>query len=214
MQHLKAVTLGDGSVGKTCLLISYTENKFPGEHIPTVFDNYACNVMTGNGVVVHLDLWDTAGQEDYDRLRPLSYPQSDVFLLCFSLISQTSLANVVSKWAPEIRAFDARNGTNTPIILVGTKLDIRNDPMQHPKEQAASYNGMHNCSTAKVVSYEEGLATSKKLGCDAYIECSALTQDGLKLVFDQAIQVALDKKQRDRKAAQKEQQCKAMCAIM
>ena len=62
-----------------------------------------------------------AGQEDYDRLRPLSYPQTDVFLICFAVNSVTSFQNVREKWSPEVKHYCP----NTPVLLMGMKGDLR-----------------------------------------------------------------------------------------
>ena len=80
---IKCVVVGDGAVGKTCLLWAYAKNEFPTDYVPTVFDNYSVKVPIGTETY-HLGLFDTAGQEDYDDLRPLSYPQTDIFLVCYS----------------------------------------------------------------------------------------------------------------------------------
>jgi Ras-related C3 botulinum toxin substrate 1 len=84
LRPLKITTVGDGMIGKTCLLITFTHNEFPQEYIPTVFDNHACNMIVENREY-NLTLWDTAGQEDYERLRPLSYPNVSMFFFLINL---------------------------------------------------------------------------------------------------------------------------------
>ena len=174
---IKCVVVGDGAVGKTSLLISFTTDSFPGEYIPTVFDNYSANILF-DGKPVNLGMWDTAGQEDYDRIRPLSYPGADVFLLCFSIANPTSYENVKSKWYPEVSHFSE----DIPIILVGTKQDLRKDivTIERLKDQ-------HQVPITRA----EGLKLKKEIRAVNYVECSALTQEGVRDVFNEAVKVVL-----------------------
>jgi len=171
---LKCVVVGDGAVGKTSLLISYTRNAFPEDYVPTVFDNYTADVLF-NGKPVTLGLWDTAGQEDYDKLRPLSYPMTDVFLVCFSIISNTSFQNVTDKWIEELK----EHQPDTPIVLCGLKSDLRHDSKNISLD-----------AKWEEVSKASAQALAKELGAP-YRECSALTQEGLKAVFEEVIRIGL-----------------------
>jgi len=175
------------------MLMSYSMKKFPKDYIPTVFDNYSANVIV-NGKQIALGLWDTAGQEDYDKLRPLSYPQTDIFLLCFSVDSRHSFENLKKKWAIEVKTHQP----NAPIIMVGTKLDMRTPG-----------------SGEDYVQSEEGEFMLKQMVKEGYnvvkyIECSALDPDlneqGLKRVFDEAIKTVLQARQKPKK--------KSMCLIL
>jgi Ras-related C3 botulinum toxin substrate 1 len=173
MKTVKCVVVGDGAVGKTSLLISYTTKSVLTEYIPTIFDNYSANCMV-DGVIVHISLWDTAGEEEYDRLRPLSYYETDIFLVGFSVISPVSLSNVRNKWVPEINHF----APNTPYILVGTKSDLRND---------LNVLSMLKDRGITPISYDQGVSLAKEIGAVKYMECSSIHHRGVNEIFNQAI---------------------------
>lgn len=177
MLEIKCVLVGDGVDDiKTKMLISYTTNAFPGEYVPTVFDNYSSDLCV-DGKPIKLGLWNTAQQEDYDRLRRLSYPGTDVVLLVFSLVSPPSFESILNKWAPEIR----HHLPNVPMILVGENLHLRKD------SEARAQNKIK----AMPITHEEGEAMARKVGACKYMECSSLTQQGLKEVFDDACRLVI-----------------------
>ncbi|KAF6158456.1 hypothetical protein GIB67_022053 [Kingdonia uniflora] len=205
-RFIKCVTVGDGAVGKTCMLISYTSNTFPTDYVPTVFDNFSANVVV-DGSTVNVGLWDTAGQEDYNRLRPLSYRGADVFLLAFSLISRASYENIAKKWMAELRHY----APNVPIVLVGTKLG-KTDPsslidiihflvdfwlsdLRDGKQFLMDHPGAATITTAQAshlyLADGQGEELKKRIGAAVYIECSSKTQQNVKTVFDAAIKVVL-----------------------
>ncbi|XP_019086822.1 PREDICTED: rac-like GTP-binding protein ARAC7 isoform X2 [Camelina sativa] len=190
-KFIKCVTVGDGAVGKTCMLICYTSNKFPTDYIPTVFDNFSANVAV-DGQIVNLGLWDTAGQEDYSRLRPLSYRGADIFVLAFSLISKASYENVLKKWMPELRRF----APNVPIVLV----DLRDDK---------GYLADHT----SVITSSQGEELRKQIGAAAYIECSSKTQQNVKAVFDTSIKVVLQPPRRKEVTRRKQKHRRSGCSI-
>jgi small GTP-binding protein len=164
MESVKLVAVGDGNVGKTALLVTYAENSFPFEHVPTVFDNYTAGTEF-KGKNICLNIWDTAGQEEYARLRALSYPETDIFLACFDVENKNSYANM-TKWITEIR----HHAPEAKVLLVATKIDMRKE-------------------VPNAISMEEGKALAEKLHVDGYAECSAMLRDGVTEVFEAALEI-------------------------
>jgi len=173
----KLVIVGDGACGKTCLLIVFSKGTFPEFYVPTVFENYVADVEV-DSKHVELALWDTAGQEDYDRLRPLSYPDSHVILICFAVDSPDSLDNVNEKWIAEVLHFCQ----GLPILLVACKKDLRGD--QHTIDELRKTN-------QEPVSTQNGLGVAQKIGAYKYLECSAKDGEGVREVFEHATRAAL-----------------------
>jgi len=163
-RQVKLVAVGDGAVGKTSLLIRFAKNQFKDDYIPTVFENFVADIVV-DGASHEIGLWDTAGQEDYDRLRPLSYPDSHVVIICFAVNHPESLDNVKEKWSPEVFHYCP----NVPIILIGTKADIRNSDTKQTLITTETANKMATDIKAK-----------------KYMECSAKTGTGIKEIFETA----------------------------
>eukprot|EP00708_Paratrimastix_pyriformis_P000897 EC836162.1.p1 GENE.EC836162.1~~EC836162.1.p1 ORF type:complete len:192 (+),score=16.00 EC836162.1:22-576(+) len=157
----KIVTLGDGAVGKTSLLIRYRDGQFKDGYVPTIFDNFPLRRDIG-GKSMNIMYWDTAGQEEYERLRALSYPGATCFVLCFSVDLRSSYTNVDTKWIPQLGQY-----RDKPIILVGTKADLR-------------------ASRPDCITRAEGESMAKKIGAVAYMECSAKTGEGIDAIFTRA----------------------------
>ncbi|KAM0449700.1 hypothetical protein ACHAPV_005886 [Trichoderma viride] len=191
----KLVLLGDGASGKTSLLNVFTRGYFPTVYEPTVFENYVHDIFVDN-VHIELSLWDTAGQEEFDRLRSLSYDDTDLIVLCYSVDSKDSLENVESKWVGEI----ADNCPGVKLVLIALKCDLRQMGEDEPEEADAAAAADSNAQREKppTITYDEGLEVAKRIGASRYLECSAMKNRGVNEAFTEAARVALSvKKERE-----------------
>lgn len=166
----KLVIVGDGGCGKTSLLYVFTLGEFPTQYHPTVFENYVTDCRI-DGKPVQLALWDTAGQEEYERLRPLSYHNSHVVLIGFALDSPDSLETARTKWVAEVK----RSCPATPYLLLGLKKDLRISVKDR----------------VRFVQTDAGEAVAREIGAKRYMESSALTGEGVDDIFEAATRLSL-----------------------
>lgn len=168
---VKCGVVGDGTVGKTTLLLSYITQAFITEYTPTVFDNFSA-IEEVNGDLINVILWDTAGQDDYAQIRTTCYNNCryDVFLLCYSVIHRDSFDNIKYKWLPELK----QNSPGTPFILVGTKCDLRdeNNPAHIPQK--------------------EGVKRAKEIKAEKYVECTSRDPASVGKVVMEAVGIVLE----------------------
>ncbi|KAI9678430.1 MAG: Rho GTPase [Trizodia sp. TS-e1964] len=187
----KLVLLGDGACGKTSLLNVFTRGYFPTVYEPTVFENYVHDIYVDN-VHIELSLWDTAGQEEFDRLRSLSYDDTHAILLCFSVDSKDSLENIESKWVGEI----AENCQGVKLVLVALKCDLREKGDEEEEGEGQEKKEM--------IDYQQGLEVARRIQALRYLgkpfpsQCSAMRNRGVNEAFTEAARVALSVKSTSR----------------
>ncbi|KAF7343750.1 hypothetical protein MSAN_01955600 [Mycena sanguinolenta] len=176
----KFVLVGDAKVGKNSMHITFITNIFPIGHLDLqvhMAHNHCCTIDI-NGEPHSFVMSAADCGDGYDRLRPISYPQTDAFLACFSIANRESFDAVRSKWVPEIRYFCP----DIPFLIVGTKIDLRDD-----SELIAELARQNK----RLVRSEEGERLAFELGAAKYVECSTLTRNGLYNVFEEALILTL-----------------------
>jgi Rho family protein len=154
-------------------------------------------------VHIELSLWDTAGQEEFDRLRSLSYDDTHAIMLCFSVDSKDSLENVESKWVGEI----AENCQGVKLVLVALKCDLRESDGDDDDTAgggglagsegangAAGSAGSAGREKKEMINYNQGLEVARRIGALRYLECSAMRNRGVNEAFTEAARVALSVK--------------------
>jgi len=183
---MKLVTVGSGAVGKTSLLMVYSGQDFPTNYVPTVFNNASFPIKLIDETPVSLQVYDTAGQDDYDHLRPLGYHGTDVFLVCFAINDPITFKEAARKFVPEVKRTaphapdNSTNAAPAQIVLVGTKADLRDDPAHVGKDN--------------LVTSFEAKALAKRIKAVGYYECSAKTGAQVNDVFEGAIRAALQRR--------------------
>ncbi|XP_061458810.1 rho-related GTP-binding protein RhoF isoform X3 [Rhineura floridana] len=148
------------------------------QYAPSVFEKYTTSITVGKKEVI-LHLYDTAGQEDYDRLRPLSYQSTNVVLICYDVMNPTSFDNVLIKWSHEVNHFCR----GIPIVLVGCKTDLRKDKEHLRKLRSAQQ---------EPITYTQGEEACRQMNADVYLECSAKFRENIENVFREAASIALN----------------------
>lgn len=183
-RKVKCVFLGDNGIGKTCLLLQlcYSSNTLSRKQVESFTSAYIANIDI-NGKIYQLELWDTECQEGKEAARQRNYPETDVFCLCFSIADLESFRNAEGRWYKEVKQMAPR----TPIVLIGTKLDLRDAEGSKKRGKGDSQR------PAEQVTHKEGKKLARKIGAIKYIECSALKQRGYMEVLNEAVKAAIEK---------------------
>ena len=174
MKRVLGIIVGDGGVGKTSLLISYAKHKFPDNYVPSVYDNFSTNLTIDNENIL-LCVQDVGIASDYKKIRQLDYLYKDFFIVCFSLVWPKTMENIEKQWIPEIR----EKCPTSPIILVGTKSDLRDDFPNNIKPGHIEFNRLG----ISPIQSSKGFELKDRINAIDYIYCSSLKYFHLNEIF-------------------------------
>ncbi|CAH1173630.1 unnamed protein product [Phaedon cochleariae] len=179
---IRLTVVGDGDTGKTCMLIVYKDKKFDERYVPTVFDVYSMDLEI-NSTTYRIILSDTAGQEDFGKLRTFAYKDVDAFILTYAVDRRASYENVFLKWAPELKRFAPK----AKIIVAATKTDLR-----------TKQNDLQP---------EDGEMLARDIGANGFIETSSKLMNNVDKAFEMAISAVLYNKNFLRNRRRRSSQC-------
>ncbi|KAF8132126.1 P-loop containing nucleoside triphosphate hydrolase protein [Mycena galopus ATCC 62051] len=163
------------STGKTCLLTSYTNKTFSTEYHSGTYGGHGTRVMIGD-VLYQLGVHDTTGAREHDRIRPLGYRQTDVFLICFSIGLPASFSSVRDRWFHDAAQHHC---PGVPCVIAATQIDLRRVELKSPGD-------------SKTITAAQGEKLAQELGVAGYVECSSKTREGVEGVFDAVMTAALE----------------------
>ncbi|KZC07808.1 Ras-related protein Rab-9A [Dufourea novaeangliae] len=136
---LKVVILGDGGVGKSCLMNRFVSNHFDEHSFHTIGVEFLNKDIKINGEAYTLQIWDTAGQERFKTLRTPFYRGSDICLLTYAVDDRTSFKNL-ALWRSEFLYYaDVQEESTFPFIVVGNKVDVPDSEKQVSTEEAKAW---------------------------------------------------------------------------
>ncbi|XP_055337334.1 ras-related protein Rab-18-like isoform X2 [Paramacrobiotus metropolitanus] len=163
---LKLLIIGESGVGKSSLLLRFTDDTFDPELAATIGVDFKVKSLNANGNVVKLAIWDTAGQERFRTLTPSYYRGAQGVILVYDVTSKSSFQKL-EMWLGEVDSYANKPGMVK--MLVANKIDQR---------------------TERVITREDGLKFARKHSM-LFIECSARTADGVVTAFEELVEKIL-----------------------
>lgn len=151
----RVIIVGDTGVGKSCLLLRFSEDRFNENHDVTIGVEFGTRTLKIGNQVIKLQIWDTAGQESYRSITRSFYRRADGVLLVYDITAKHTFENC-SHWMEEIRQ---NSNSEAVIFLIGNQMDLVNSGQMEEVSQsdAEQFVKMHNLNGFAMTSAKSGM---------------------------------------------------------